>query len=652
MGGPGMMPSGPAEKPDNFGATMKTLARYIRPFWLQLLIVVVFAIVSTVFAVAGPRLLGDMTNLVVDGFVAEQAYTEVTDQLPPGQSIPAGTTGAEILEQLPDSVVNAIPESAISTISDLDFSQPPSMDFEAIGRLALILVGLYLVSALFGYLQGFIMARVAQMVSYRLRTEIVEKIDRLPLSYFDGTTQGEVLSRVTNDVETVSQTLNQSLSQIIISTVTIIGIVAMMLSISWQMTLVAFVMLPVSFALVRLIVGQSQQYFQQQQESLGQLNGHVEEMFSGHMVMRVFGGETASVEKFQTINVKLHESAWKSQFYSGLMMPVMSFVGNIAYVAVSILGGWLAAQGTIRVGDIQAFIQYLNQFTQPITQAASVVNVLQSTAAAAERVFNFLDATEELNEDELTKKLDDVQGKVEFKNVRFGYDPDNPVIRDMNLDIEPGQRIAIVGQTGAGKTTLVNLLMRFYDADSGQILIDGVDIREMKREDVRALFAMVLQDSWLFNGSIEDNIGYSRDGATHDEIVKAAAAAHADHFIRSLPGGYDMEINESIDNISQGEKQLLTIARAMLAESPMLILDEATSSVDTRTEVLIQKAMDKLMEGKTSFVIAHRLSTIRNADKILVMDDGDIVEQGTHDELLAQNGVYADLYASQFEEAA
>ena len=427
----------------------------------------------------------------------------------------------------------------------------------------------------------------------------------------------------------------------------------MMLTISWQMTLVALLMLPVSFGLIRVIVRQSQEYFKQQQVSLGNLNGHVEEMFSGHMVMRVFGGEQASVAKFRDINANLYESAWKSQFYSGLMMPVMTFVGNLGYVAVSVLGGWLAINGTVRIGDIQAFIQYLNQFTQPITQAASVANVLQSTAAAAERVFEFLDEAEQ-SPDTATPRtldLDKVKGAVRFDHVTFGYKADTPIIQDLSVTIEAGQRVAIVGPTGAGKTTIVNLLMRFYEIDSGSITVDGVDIRDMTRADVRALFAMVLQDTWLFNGTVESNIGYARGAASHEQVVAAADAAHADHFIRALPDGYQMTLNEEADNISRGEKQLLTIARAMLAESPMLILDEATSSVDTRTEVLIQEAMDRLMEGKTSFVIAHRLSTIRNADLILVMDNGSIVEQGSHDALIAQEGVYAALYSESIRES-
>lgn len=640
------------EKPKNFGKTMRTLLAYLRPFRTSILIVIVFAIASTSFAIVSPRILGNVTNTIVDGFVEGQVYDRVIDQLPEGAEIPSGTTGKDLLDEMPASVRESIPVAQRGNFETMDFSQRPSIDFDHIGQMGLLLVVLYTISASFAYVQGFVMAGVAQRVSFDLRENLSEKINRVPLRYFDTRTYGEVLSRVTNDVDTVSQTLNQSLSQIVTSVVTLIGILIMMLTISWQMTLVALLMLPVSIGLIRLIVGRSQQYFAQQQASLGDINGHVEEMFSGHQVMRVFGGEKASIEKFRGINETLHDNAWRAQFYSGLMMPVMTFVGNLGYVAVSVLGGWLAVNGSLRIGDIQAFIQYLNQFTQPITQAASVANVLQSTAAAAERVFEFLDEEEESIESDARVLDKPVQGAVQFEDVSFGYEADTPVIRNFDVDIKPGQRVAIVGPTGAGKTTIVNLLMRFYEVGSGAILVDGIDIRDMTRSQVRSMFAMVLQDTWLFNGSIEDNIAYARDSASHEEVVTAAEAAHADHFIRSLPGGYGMELNEAADNVSQGEKQLLTIARAMLAGSPMLILDEATSSVDTRTEALIQQAMDRLMEGKTSFVIAHRLSTIRDADLILVMENGSIVEQGTHDELMALDGAYADLYSSQFDTVA
>jgi ATP-binding cassette subfamily B protein len=603
---------------------------------------------STVFAIVSPKILGNATNKIVTGYINEKTYDQIMGQLPPGTHLPAGTTGAQLLAQMPPEAVQKIPASSLSTIKSLDLSKRPGIDFSGIGRLAELLVGLYLLSALFSYIQGWIMAGVSQKVTFNLRRDISLKISRLPLSYFDNRTHGEVLSRVTNDVDTVSQTLNQSLSQIVTSVTTIIGILIIMLTISWQMTIVALLVLPTSLVMIKLIVGKSQRHFVQQQVSLASINGHIEEMFSGHTVMKAFNGEQRSVATFRDINTELYGSAWKSQFLSGLMMPVMTFVGNLAYVAVAVLGGWLAINGKVNIGDIQAFIQYMNQFTQPIMQTANVANVLQSTAAAAEHVFEFLGEPEQVAEAAKPVKLATVKGAVEFDNVVFGYTPDKTIINGFTAHIKPGQRIAIVGPTGAGKTTIVNLLMRFYDVNSGSIKLDGVDIRDMKRTDVHQLFGMVLQDSWLFSGTIEDNIAYGKSKATHEEVVAAAEAAHADHFIRALPGGYQMELNEEADNVSQGEKQLITIARAMLADTPMLILDEATSSVDTRTETLIQTAMDRLMHGRTSFVIAHRLSTIRTADLILVMRDGNIVEQGTHDQLLGQKGFYASLYNSQF----
>jgi ATP-binding cassette subfamily B protein len=551
---------------------------------------------------------------------------------------------------MPQSAVDKIPATELDTIKSLDLSRRPEIDFPGIARLAELLVGLYLVSALLSYVQGWIMSGVSQKVTFNLRRDISQKIHTLPLRYFDSRTHGEVLSRVTNDVDTVSQTLNQSLTQIVTSVTTIVGILIMMLTISWQMTLVALLVLPVSFSFISVIIKKSQVYFVQQQVSLGKLNGHVEEMFSGHTVMKAFNGEQRSVKTFRAINNELHTSAWKSQFLSGLLMPIMMFVGNLGYVVVAVLGGWLAIKGRVNIGDIQAFIQYMNQFTQPISQTATIANVLQSTAASAERVFEFLAEEEEVAESAEPISLKAVQGSVEFNNVVFGYSPEKTIIKGFSTHIKPGQRVAIVGPTGAGKTTLVNLLMRFYDVNEGSITIDGVDIRKMKRSDLRRLFGMVLQDTWLFSGTIEENIAYGKSKASHADVVAAAEAAHADHFIRALPGGYGMELNEEADNISQGEKQLLTIARAMLADTPMLILDEATSSVDTRTETLIQAAMDKLMKGRTSFVIAHRLSTIKTADLILVMRDGNIVEQGTHAELLAKKGFYASLYNSQFSD--
>ena len=646
--GPGGMIGGPAEKPKDFLQTMRRLALYLQPFWLSLVLVTLLAMASTAFAIVGPRLLGDITNMVVTGYTQERVYDEVMTRLPPGAQIPPGTTGADLLARLPPEVSQQIPESVRPAIAAMDLSHRPSIDFAGILRLVEVLVGLYGFSALLGYAQAWMVAGVAQRVTFALRDAISLKMEHLPLRYFDTRTHGEVLSRVTNDVDTVSQTLNQTLPQIVTSATTIVGILIMMISISWQMTGVALLMLPLSFAGMRVIIGRSQGYFVQQQSALGQLNGHVEEVFSGHTVMKAFGGERRSIAAFRAINGSLYESAWTSQFLSGLMMPVMMIVGNLAYVAVAVLGGWLAIQGRVQIGDIQAFIQYLSQFTQPVTQTANVANVLQSTAAAAERVFEFLDESEERAEVAAPVRLSEVRGEVEFDHVVFGYDPETIVIKDFSAHVAPGQRVAIVGPTGAGKTTMVNLLMRFYDPDQGEIRIDGVPTRQMTRAEVRRLFGMVLQDTWLFAGTIEENIAYGRPGATPEAVRAAAMAAHADHFIRALPGGYQMELNEEADNISAGEKQLLTIARAMLADAPMLILDEATSSVDTRTEALIQEAAERLMAGRTTFVIAHRLSTIRNADLILVMRDGNVVEQGTHNQLMARNGFYAELYNSQF----
>lgn len=620
----------------------------MRPYRSSVIMVLIFAVASTAFGIVSPKILGNVTNEIVSGYVNKKFYDQVMSKLPPGTQLPAGTTGEDLLKRMPADAVNQIPAAQVEAIQNLDLSRRPGIDYNAILRLIELLIGLYLISAFFTYVQSWIMSGVSQKVTFSLRRDIAAKMNRLPLRYFDTKTHGEVLSRVTNDVDTVSQTLNQSLIQIVTSATTLIGILVMMLTISWQMTTVAIIVLPISFGLIGLVVRKSQNYFITQQKTLGQINGHVEEMFSGHTVMKAFSGEDRSVKKFTGINSELYKSAWKAQFYSGLLMPIMMFVGNLSYVGVAVLGGWLAINGRIRIGDIQAFIQYMGQFTQPIMQTANIANVLQSTAAAAERVFEFLGEKEEIKDVSNPVELKSVKGEVSFDNVMFGYTPDKTVIKGFTAHILPGQKVAIVGPTGAGKTTMVNLLMRFYDVDSGSIKIDGIDIRDMKRADVRSLFGMVLQDTWLFTGSIEDNIAYGKNNAAHIDVVHAAEAAHADHFVRALPGGYGMKLNEEADNISQGEKQLLTIARAMLADAPMLILDEATSSVDTRTELLIQKAMDQLMEGRTSFVIAHRLSTIKNADLILVMRDGSIVEQGKHNELLSNNGYYASLYNSQF----
>ena len=652
MGGPMGGGMGAGEKAKDFKGTVKKLAKYLAEFRWQMLMVAIFAVGSTAFAIVSPKILGGATNQIVEDYVSMKAYETITSKLPNGASLPAGTTGADVLNRLPNKseIESQIPSNQLDTIKKLDLSQRPEFHFEAIWRVGSLLIGLYILSAIFRYIQTWLMTQVTQTVTFRMRRQLSEKINRLPLSYFDKQTYGEVLSRVTNDVDTISQTLNQSLSQIVSSTVMVLGILVMMFSISWQMSLVALLVLPLAGGAVTLIAKSSQKQFLRQQTQLGELNGHIEEMYGGHQVMRVFNGQKKSLAKFSRVNDQLQESAWKAQFLSGLIYPIMNFIGNIGYVVMAILGGWLAINGRLKIGDIQAFIQYIDQFNQPLVQVANIANVLQSTAAAAERVFEFLDEPEEQAEGKDLVKLAHVKGEVEFDNVVFGYKPDQTIIKGLSAHIKPGQRVAIVGPTGAGKTTLVNLLMRFYEINSGAIKIDGVNIAQMKRSDVRQMFGMVLQDTWLFNGTIRQNLLYGNPAASEEEMVATAKEAHVDHFVRSLPGGYDMMLGEEATNISQGEKQLLTIARAMLARTPMLILDEATSSVDTRTEVLIQKAMDKLMQGKTSFVIAHRLSTIRDADLILVVRDGNIIEQGKHDELLKKNGFYAELYNSQFAE--
>jgi len=641
-------PMGAVEKPKNFMGTMRNLIKYLSPFRFAIMVVIIFAIASTVFVILSPKILGNATNQIVSDYIDMKAYDQITATLPKGTVIAPGTTGAIFLSKMPPQAVSKIPSNIIDKVKVLDLSHRPGINFGKIKHFALILIILYLFSTLFSYVQGWIMTNISQKVTYQFRKDISEKINRLPLKYFDNRVYGEVLSRVTNDIDTISQTLNQGMTQIITSVTMVIGILVMMFSINWLLTLVSIVLLPISLGLISLIVKKSQHYFKQQQDSLGMINGHVEEMYAGHNVMRVFNGEKRSIEKFKKINNEMYDSAWKSQFLSGLMMPITAFIGNLGFVGVAVLGGYLAINGRLQIGDIQAFIQYVNQFNQPIAQSAQIANVLQSTAAAAERVFEFLDEKDEVAESSNPIKIQNVQGKVEFENIIFGYNPDKIIINNFNAKIQPGQKVAIVGPTGAGKTTMVNLLMRFYDVNSGSIKVDGVDIRKMRRADLRRMFGMVLQDTWLFNGTIRDNIGYANPKATQADIESAAESAHANHFIHSLPKGYDMVLNEETDNISSGEKQLLTIARAMLAKTPILILDEATSSVDTRTEILIQKAMENLMKGTTSFVIAHRLSTIREADLILVMNNGNIIEQGTHHTLLEKNGFYASLYNSQF----
>ena len=597
MGGRGMAPG---EKPKDLKGAIGKLASYIRHFKFAIVIVAVFAACSTVFSVIGPKILGKATTALSEGLMAKIR----------------GTGG---------------------------------IDFTYIGKILLFVLGLYLLSALFSFVQGWIMTGVTQKICYQLRKEISEKINRMPMKYFESRTYGEVLSRITNDVDTLGQGLNQSITTIITSVATLIGVFIMMLSISPLMTLIALVILPVSAGLISFVVKKSQKYFKNQQEYLGHINGQVEEIYGGHLVIKAFNREQDTIEEFDATNQKLYESAWKSQFLSGMMQPIMMFVGNLGYAAVALSGGLLAIRGTITIGDIQAFIQYVKSFTQPIQQIAQVTNLLQSSAAASERVFEFLEEPEEELQPENPDSIEELEGNVQFEHVKFGYNPDKIIVNDFSADVHDGQKIAIVGPTGAGKTTIVKLLMRFYDVNGGSIKVDGHDIRNFNRSNLREMFGMVLQDTWLFSGTIMENIRYGRLDATDEEVIAAAKAAHIHNFIMQQPGGYQMVLDEETSNVSQGQKQLLTIARAILADNKILILDEATSSVDTRTEMQIQKAMDNLMKGRTSFVIAHRLSTIKDADLILVMKDGDIIEQGDHEELLARKGFYADLYNSQFE---
>jgi len=598
-GGPmAMMSKG--EKPRDFKGTLSKLIQYLGRYKLLILFVWLLAIASTAAAIFGPKILGKATTTLFEGVMAQLAGT--------------GT-----------------------------------VDFTAIGNILLQALLLYVFSAMLSFAQGWIMTGVAMKITYSFRKDIAEKINHMPLRYFDGTSHGEVLSRVTNDVDTVSQTLNQSLTQIITSVTMLVGILVMMFTISWQMTLVALGTLPLSFGILGLIMSKSQVYFKRRQDYLGHINGHVEEMYGGHVVVKAFNGEAKSVEYFDQINETLFDSAWKSEFLTGLLFPIMNFVGNLGYVAICVLGGYLVVKGTMPIGDIQAFIQYMRSFTQPITQIAQISNILQGTIAAAERVFEFLAEPEEIPDTENPIQITNFEGRVDFKNVHFGYSPDKIIINDFTFYAEPGQKIAIVGPTGAGKTTMVKLLMRFYDVNSGAILVDGHNIKDFNRNDLRCMFGMVLQDTWLYNGTIMENIRYGRTSASDDEVIAAAKAARVDHFVRTLPEGYNLVLNEESSNISQGQMQLMTIARAFLVDPTILILDEATSSVDTHTEVQIQKAMETLMKGRTSFIIAHRLSTIREADWILVMKNGDIVEQGKHEKLLAKNGFYAELYNSQFE---
>lgn len=590
------------EKAKDFKGTLRKLLNYVKPFKAAIIAVMIFAVGSTVFNIAGPKVLSGATTEIFNGLVSKVS----------------GGSG---------------------------------VDFDKIARILLTVMGMYVLSGSFMFVQGWLMSGVSQKMTYRMRKDISEKIHRIPMKYYESNTHGEVLSRVTNDVDTLGMSLNQSITQLITSVTTLIGVLVMMLSISGILTVIALLILPISTVLVMIVVKKSQKYFKQQQEYLGHVNGQVEEVYGGHLVIKAFNREERSREEFERDNRILYKSAMLSQFLSGMMQPIMQFVGNLGYVGVAVVGAWLAARGSISVGDIQAFIQYVRQFTQPITQIAQVSNMLQSMAAAAERVFEFLEEDEEENNGSNPIPPEAIEGNVEFEHVKFGYDPNKIIISDFSADIEKGQTVAIVGPTGAGKTTMVKLLMRFYDVNGGSIRVDGHDIREFDRSSLREAFGMVLQDTWLFNGTIMENIRYGRLDATDEEVIAAAKAAHVDRFIRTLPDGYKTELNEESGNVSQGQKQLLTIARAILADNKILILDEATSSVDTRTEIRIQKAMNNLMKGRTSFVIAHRLSTIRDADLILVMKDGDITEQGTHEQLIEKNGFYAALYNSQFAEA-
>jgi ATP-binding cassette subfamily B protein len=612
----------PVEKAKDFKGTFKRLLSYFLPQKFLLLVVLVAAIIGTAFNIVGPKILGLATTKLFDGLVAK--YQAI------GKNIGIG----KALAKNPRLPLHPVPV--------------PGIDFHYIATVLLILLGLYVISALFMYMQQYIMAGVAQRTIYKLRRDVEEKLSRLPLKYFDGRTHGEILSRAVNDMDNISSTLQQSVTQLISSVITLIGVLVLMLTISWLLSLVVLITLPLSLIITMGIAKRSQTYFRDQQRSLGTLNGHVEEMLTGHKIVKAFGRERQSVAEFIELNEKLYEAGWKAQFVSGMIMPLMRSVGNLGYAFVAVIGGIMVANNSISIGDVQAFIQYAQQFTQPITMLANFANVIQSTMASAERIFELLDEEEQTPEIVDAVAIESPQGSVQFQHVKFGYKEDAILMEDMNIDVQPGQMIAIVGPTGAGKTTLVNLLMRFYEVNGGQILVDGVNITDYKRGDLRRTFGMVLQDTWLFHGTIHDNIAYGCDGATDEEIVRASKAAYSDHFVRTLPEGYNTVLNEEASNISQGQKQLLTIARAFLADPEILILDEATSSVDTRTEQQIQKAMAELMKGRTSFVIAHRLSTIRDADLILVMNHGTIIEKGTHNELLEQNGFYADLYNSQF----
>ena len=692
-GGHGPAATRPVEKAKDFGGTMRKLIGSLKDFRWQIVAVIVFVIASVVLSIISPKLLGSITNQITDDYMAIKIYDVVQENLPDNMELPAGTTLSDLIQMMEEQAkqaeqlkaaaetgeltpeqaaqLQAMEESGATTdtatinmdqldsltdaqrdkLMDLDLTARPGMNFGFIGQIALWLIAIYVMSALFNYIESWIVTSITQRVAYRFRRDISQKINRMPLRYFDSHPFGDVLSRITNDVDMVSQNLSQVISQVVYCVATIIGILAMMISISITMTAIVLVTIPLSALAISQIVKHSQKYFKQQQDVLGRLNGHIEEVYAGHNIVKIFGSERKVTDKFARYNNGLYQSAWKSQFISGLIFPTMHFIGNLGYVATTVLGGSLVLKGYIQVGDIQAFIQYIQQFNQPVMQIANISSVIQSTVAAAERVFEFLEQPDE----KITwqgdgEVIDHVTGQVTFDHIKFGYDEDRVIIHDFSADVQPGQKIAIVGPTGAGKTTMINLLMRFYDPDSGSIKLDGVDTTKISRSNVRKNFGMVLQDTWLFSGTVKENLLYGKPDATDAELCTAVKAARADHVIRALPEGYNTMLDENANNVSAGEKQLLTIARAMLADAPILILDEATSNVDTRTETLIQSAMDELMKGRTSFIIAHRLSTIRNADLILVLNHGDIIESGNHESLMKKNGFYANLYNSQFAE--
>ncbi|MCL2174139.1 ABC transporter ATP-binding protein/permease [Candidatus Saccharibacteria bacterium] len=674
----GPMGGGPVamtvEKPKDFKKSMGRLLKTLKPHRIGVAAVVLLTILATGLAIIGPKILGNMTNQIVDDFISVRTYDTVWENLPDGVELPVGTTIKDLPELMKnlrengrlspetvqkmaesrpanfDEMFDKVPSAQRELIENLDLSRRPEFHFDKLAAIGMTLIILFLIAAAANYISGWLMTGVTQKVVRELRRTLSEKINRLPISYFDRLQYGQTLSRVTNDVDTIGQTMNQAAGQAISAVIMIIGVMAMMILISWLLALVAIGVITVSALTVGFVTKRSQKYFSGVQNHLGELSGHIEENYAGHTIIKAFSAEERIEQQFSLINQQLYASAWRSQFMSGLMMPLMHFISNLGYVATAVLGGWLALNGRLSIGDIQAFFQYVNQMQQPITQIGQIANLLQSAAAAAERVFEFLDEPDEVPDAVDAITLTKIKGEIEFKNINFSYEPGEKIIKGFSAHIKPGQKVAIVGPTGAGKTTIINLLMRFYDIDSGQILIDGVDTRKMKRSAVRQLFGMVLQDTWLISSTIEENLRYGKLDASDDEIKQAAIAAHVDHFVKSLPHSYQTKIDEDSENISMGERQLLTIARAMVADAPMMILDEATSSVDTRTEMLIQQAMEKLMKGRTSFVIAHRLSTIINSDLILVMKDGNIIEQGTHRSLLAADGFYAQLYNSQFAE--